>query len=114
MPQVSLQRRRLDLPDGTAICVKARGGLDREPRPCLDEVFAGREVASLLCMRRLAGGLHWPPKPCAPGVLPAASKINRVISSGCEMSERWLALASSPCQSDCLISIPMISTVLYC
>jgi Protein of unknown function (DUF3102) len=43
----------------------------------------------------LAGGLAGRPKLCPRQVYcPAALRINRVISSGCEISERWLAFTS--------------------
>jgi hypothetical protein len=43
----------------------------------------------------LAGGLTGRPKLCPRQVCcPAALRINRVISSGCEISERWLAFTS--------------------
>jgi hypothetical protein len=43
----------------------------------------------------LAGGLTGRPKVCPRQVCcPAALRINRVISSGCEISERWLAFTS--------------------
>ena len=43
----------------------------------------------------LAGGLTGRPKLCPRQVCcPAALRINRVISSGCEINERWLAFTS--------------------
>lgn len=46
----------------------------------------------LVWISGLQGGLHWPP--CAfayPACCPAASRINRAISWGWVISERWLA-----------------------